>query len=85
MNERSAIAAYQRKLIDAYKQAMGCMSCGYDKNPRALQFDHRPGVDKRQNIADMPGRYPTASILTEMTKCDVQCANCHAELTFERR
>jgi L-lysine 2,3-aminomutase len=33
----------------------------------------------------MPGRYPTQTILIEITKCDVLCANCHAEHTFRRR
>lgn len=82
---RIELAQYQRDLIDLYKIVKTCQDCGYNKNPRALQFDHRPGTQKRQNIADMPGRYPTQTILLEMTKCDVLCANCHAEHTFRRR
>jgi hypothetical protein len=82
---RSELAQHQRDLIDAYKIAESCKDCGYDKNPRALQFDHRPGNDKRQNIADMPGRYSTQAILLEIIKCDVRCSNCHAVITYERR
>lgn len=82
---RSEIAQYQRDLIDLYKMTTGCNHCGYNDHPRALQFDHRPGVDKRCNIADMPGRYPTQTILLEIVKCDVLCSNCHAVETFRRR
>lgn len=82
---RSELAQHQRDVIDAYKMSQGCMECGYARNPRALQFDHRPGNDKRQNIADMPGRYSTQAILLEIVKCDVLCSNCHAVITYERR
>jgi hypothetical protein len=82
---RSELAAYQRLLIDIYKLSVGCADCGYSEHARALQFDHRVGSEKRGNIADMPGRYPTQTILSEIVKCDVRCSNCHAIETFERR
>jgi hypothetical protein len=46
-----------------------------------MHFDHRPGEVKEFNI----GHQVTASmsrILAEIKKCDLVCANCHAERTW---
>ena len=50
----------------------------------ALQYDHRVGEDKKHDICRMDG-HAIETIKTEMRKCDVVCANCHAIKTEQRR
>jgi hypothetical protein len=76
-----------RELVDAIKTANGCESCGYNTDARALQFDHvdpstkyRTASGRLVNVADMVkgARYSVRTILAEIAKCRVLCANCHA-------
>jgi hypothetical protein len=48
-----------------------------------MQFDHVWGVKKFNVGADGPTR-SIKQVLDEIAKCQVVCANCHAERTFER-
>lgn len=88
-----------RVLIDNYKVSNGCSDCGYADHPAALHFDHRDPATKYRTAmgravhpADMikagrdgMPRYSWATILGELSKCDVRCANCHAERTTRQR
>lgn len=68
-------------MISAFKRRP-CADCGVQYPPYVMQFDHRdPGV-KLFNVSAAPGRYSTDQVLNEIAKCDVVCANCHAERTF---
>ena len=71
------------RIARAVKMYLGCIDCRYRRHPEALQFDHRPGEIKIHQISGWPGS--VASMLEEMQKCDVVCANCHAIRTSERR
>ena len=53
--------------------------------PYVMQFDHL-GEDKDRDIATLT-RSPVslARLMVEIAKCEVVCANCHAERTHERR
>ena len=79
-----------RKLVDDIKLSSGCELCGYAKHPAALHFDHLVPADKYQtktgkkvHIADMVkgARYGLKTILAEIAKCRILCANCHMEYT----
>jgi hypothetical protein len=51
-----------------------------------MQFDHRDAAMKKGNIATMVhNRATREAILEEISKCDVVCANCHADRTYQRR
>lgn len=65
--------------------ASECMDCRL-QDPRVLQFDHRPGVEKRFSIASAVGNSTRswALIQTEIDKCDIVCANCHIIRTATR-
>lgn len=83
--ERAAFIARKRAIVEELKLARGCIDCGYNAHPRALQFDHRPGVEKRGIIPHFVSSGTSmATLLTEIDKCDVRCANCHAVKTAER-
>ncbi len=52
---------------------------------RVLEFDHRPGTQKRGDIARLVHELVAWQvILDEIEKCDVRCANCHRRMTAER-
>jgi len=50
-----------------------------------MDFDHREPGSKRHTVSRMIGRAGTATILAEIAKCDIVCANCHRDRTFRRR
>ena len=69
-----------KKVIQDYKLAKGCKYCGYNKSARALQFHHYDD-NKSHNIAKMVAQGRAIdSIMKEAAKCDIVCANCHAEI-----
>lgn len=71
------------KMLDFLKGKQ-CVDCGND-DIRVLEFDHRDNVDKKGNIGDlMRGRYCWNSILIEIAKCDIRCANCHRIRTMSQ-
>ena|SRR6187551_1173148 len=75
-----AVTKRRRKVKRLLIEAAGgkCQVCGYDKCDAALQFHHRNPEEKsfaisaKQFIALEKG-------LEEIKKCDLLCANCHAE------
>lgn len=72
------------KLIQDYKQARGCSNCGYKEYPQALQFDHLR--DKKANVSDLiRSDYSLETIMKEIEKCQILCANCHAVITHLRK
>ena len=70
-------ARYEKriKFLQEYKLQKGCTDCGYSENAVALQFDHVEG-SKVGNISDLWGT-DWNSLLEEVDKCEVVCANCH--------
>lgn len=77
-------AQYKRLVLSRWKRIKGCVDCGYNLNPDALELDHRPGEKKWQTVASCM-YYSWKRIKEELSKCDVRCANCHAIKTAERR
>jgi hypothetical protein len=61
-----------------------CADCGRRFHPAAMHFDHRPGEDKKFEIGFGVRRYSRKRLLTEIAKCDLVCANCHAVRTYRR-
>jgi hypothetical protein len=50
-----------------------------------MQFDHRDPREKKYLVSQMVGRAGRGTILAEVAKCDIVCANCHRERTYQRR
>ena len=73
-----------RDIVQTIKVNNGCASCGYRECAQALQY-HHPDNNKENNIARMvtQGR-ALINILNEIEKCVLLCANCHAELHYNR-
>ncbi len=56
-----------------------CRRCGYSKCLEALQFHHRDPKRKDFVLSAAMTRSFTR-IKAELDKCDLLCANCHAEV-----
>lgn len=59
----------------------GCKRCGYSKSASALVFHHRDESTKSFNISGNRLNEKSWDELTkEAKKCNLLCANCHAEV-----
>ena len=71
------------KLYD-YLEQHPCVDCG-ETDPVVLEFDHVRG-QKTYNVSAMGWLVLSwDSLLREIAKCEVRCANCHRRKTAERR
>jgi len=55
-----------------------CEECGYDKSLNALQFHHKVYTEKDVNYSTMSS-WGKDKMTVELDKCQLLCANCHAE------
>lgn len=83
INKKSVDAKMQR--IAKIKLERGCIDCGYNKHPHALDFDHVTGVKEFSLAHVRLHNYAWSKIEEEITKCEVVCANCHRIRTSDRR
>jgi hypothetical protein len=65
-----------------YFRGHPCLDCG-EHDPVVLEFDHLR--DKLFSIGQELSRRSWPSILAEIEKCQVVCANCHRRRTARRR
>jgi hypothetical protein len=74
----------RRAVLDAMKLEAGCADCGYRQDPCALDFDHR---DPNLKVSLVPGliNLDWGTVLEEISKCDIRCANCHRIRTFRQQ
>lgn len=75
----------RRKYLDTYKVSHGCVDCGFNEHPAALEFDHLPGYEKLFDIGRAVYKRAWKAVLAEIEKCEVVCSNCHRIRTAERR
>jgi hypothetical protein len=72
--------AARRQWFEDYKKDKCCSRCG-DLRWYVLEFHHRDGVDKEDEISRMVfNKRSVDKIMLEIAKCDLVCANCHREL-----
>jgi len=58
-----------------------CSVCGYDKCLQALEFHHKNKKEKKFSLSGIALTSHTwQEILNELLKCDLLCANGHAEV-----
>jgi hypothetical protein len=84
-------ACWNRKTFDIGRQKLNtliqerggcCERCGYDKYLGALQWHHLDPSAKEFTIAKHRGKNIDA-LREEVSKCQLLCANCHAEAHAE--
>lgn len=72
----------KRKLVEM--KGGGCEICGYCKCMYALQFHHTDPSKKLFNLTYRDiSSIKWSEVLKELDKCQLLCANCHAESHYD--
>ena len=81
---------FNKGLCLSLKGVFSCEKCGYNKCNKALDFHHED--DKLTEISDLVthGKWNTVqdvedSVVAELQKCRVLCANCHRDEHFDKQ
>jgi hypothetical protein len=70
--------------VDTFKD-VPCTDCGFKYPPYVMDFDHLPQFEKYFPIGVLVNkRVSKDTILEEISKCEVVCANCHRLRTRAR-
>lgn len=72
-----------KAVVETLKQD-ACVDCGKTYAPCTMDFDHVRG-EKRIAVANLTGHHSRETVISEIEKCDLVCANCHRVRTWERR
>lgn len=74
-----------RAWIKEYLKYHSCVDCG-NSDLRVLEFDHRDPSQKKFAISrKVSDGVSIETLVKEVAKCDVRCANCHRIRTKECR
>ena len=79
---KQALARERTTYLIAYFVSHPCVDCG-ETDPVVLEFDHLR--DKLFDIGQSLPYRNWQTVLDEIAKCDVVCANCHLRRTAKRR
>ena len=60
-----------------------CVVCGYKKYIGALEFHHLDRTQKSFNISNLRSYTFDQTVIDELDKCALVCANCHREVEAE--
>lgn len=71
-------------LLHEYLRVHPCVDCG-ETDIRVLEFDHTDPRSKTMAVTTMIGRRRWPTIMSEIHKCDVRCANCHRKRTARQQ
>ncbi|MDP1793765.1 MAG: hypothetical protein Q8K63_06465 [Acidimicrobiales bacterium] len=80
-NARVGVRARNMVLVVEYLRAHPCVDCG-NSDVRVLEFDHIR--DKAFDVSAKLSDYSWSTLLKEIAKCEVVCANCHRRRTARR-
>ena len=77
-----AVSRRRRKVKEILIAEAGgrCCICGYDRDPRALEFHHLNPLEKRMPVSASGISYGLETLRAEAKKCVLLCATCHAEV-----
>jgi len=78
---RRLVLERTKYLIEFFK-THPCLDCG-EPDPVVLEFDHLG--EKAFNVSTGLHARSWESVLAEMKKCEIVCANCHRRRTARRR
>jgi len=78
---KQALALERTTYLIEYFASHPCADCG-ETDPTVLEFDHLR--DKAFNIGSALPYRNWQSVLDEIEKCEVVCANCHRRRTMRR-
>jgi hypothetical protein len=75
------LRARRREFINGLKLNRACADCGGNFPPYIMHFHHIDGSKKVFNVGRATG-LSEATILNEVSKCELLCANCHGIRTW---
>jgi predicted Zn-ribbon and HTH transcriptional regulator len=73
-----------KRLVFNMKHRKQCKDCGGTFNSWQMDFDHRDPSSKVESVSTLVKMGTIETILTEIAKCDLVCANCHRDRTFKK-
>jgi hypothetical protein len=79
---KEAIRLERTRYLLSFFEGHPCVDCG-ESDPVVLEFDHLS--DKSFAIGTKLVQFAWQTILDEIEKCEVVCANCHRRRTARRR
>lgn len=71
-----------RDTLQQLKASTPCKDCSLIHPWWRMQFDHLR--DKVDTISNLTNTGNLQLVLTEISKCELVCANCHADRTYKR-
>lgn len=72
-----------RRWLSEYKMERGCVDCGFNRHPAALQLDHTG--EKSADISSLRSSVKRMMTEIEAGECVVRCANCHSIKTWAEK
>lgn len=72
-------------IIKELKESNPCKDCGIKYPHYIMDFDHLNPEEKSFSIATHNGSKSLKTLLDEIAKCEIVCANCHRERTYGGR
>ena len=73
-----------RAWYSSLKQGRPCADCGQIFHPAAMHWDHLPDFVKAGPLGELVRHGSRELVLSEIAKCELVCANCHAVRTVQR-
>lgn len=80
-NQKAKIHGIIRKA-----KSVPCADCKVQYPYYVMQFDHLPGTShsKEFKLGLRSQNVSVSKVVAEIAKCEVVCANCHAERSYQR-
>ena len=73
------------RYVRSYKTDNACSDCNVKYHYSVMQFDHKDGTQKEDNINSLMWRAGIQRVKDEIAKCELVCANCHSLRTFRKQ
>lgn len=89
LSDKQLAVVYNRNRRESIKKRMvelkggECQRCGYSRCYGALDFHHRDSATKSFPLS-LAYSKSWELVLLELTKCDLVCRNCHAEIEAQQ-
>jgi hypothetical protein len=76
--------SFLKRYVNSIKEAFPCADCGKYYPYYVMDFDHV--IKGKVNDVNymIKARYSIDSVMDELAKCEIVCANCHRIRTYDR-
>lgn len=81
--DRNKRRTQQARAIARAAKEVPCADCGVQYPFYVMDFDHRPDEEKVTEVTKLVTNL--TKMVKEIEKCDVVCANCHRQRTWDRQ